>query len=282
MAMKTFRPTSAAIRQKTSPDFSELEKKDPPRSLIAFNGGKQSGRNNYGHITSRFRGGGHKRKYRVVQFRREHIGVIATVEGLYYDPNRSARLALLNYANGAIGFIIAPIGLKKGDKVETGPDADIRPGNALPLLNIPMGSNIHAIELNPGSGAQIARGAGTTAQLLGREGIYAQVRLPSGEVRLINLNCYATLGQVGNTEHDSVVIGKAGKARWKGHKPVNRGVTMNPVDHPHGGGEGRTSGGRHPVSPWGKPTKGFKTRNNKRTDSLILKGRPRGKQTGGR
>jgi large subunit ribosomal protein L2 len=191
-------------------------------------------------------------------------------------------LALLNYENGAKGFILAPVGLKKGDKVETGPQADIKPGNALPLLNIPVGSSIHAIELNPGGGAKIVRSAGVAAQLLGREGIYAQVRLPSGEVRLINMNCFATIGQVGNTEHEGVVIGKAGRVRWVGKRPHNRGTTMNPVDHPHGGGEGRTKGGRHPVSPWGQPAKGYKTRNNKRTDSFILKGRPRGKQTGGR
>ncbi|MEI7440264.1 MAG: 50S ribosomal protein L2 [bacterium] len=279
--MKTFNPTSPAMREKTMANFSELESKAPPRSLVAKKS-SQGGRNNYGHITSRFRGGGHKRKYRLVDFRREHIGVPAEVEGLYYDPNRSARLALLNYANGAKGFILAPVGLKKGDKVETGPQADIKPGNALPLLNIPVGSSIHAIELNPGGGAKIVRSAGVEAQLLGREGIYAQVRLPSGEVRLINMNCFATIGQVGNTEHEGVVIGKAGRVRWVGKRPHNRGTTMNPVDHPHGGGEGRTKGGRHPVSPWGQPAKGFKTRNNKRTDSFILKGRPRGKQTGGR
>ncbi len=279
--MKTFNPTSPAMREKTMANFSELESKAPPRSLVAKKS-SQGGRNNYGHITSRFRGGGHKRKYRLVDFRREHIGVPAEVEGLYYDPNRSARLALLNYANGAKGFILAPVGLKKGDKVETGPQADIKPGNALPLLNIPVGSSIHAIELNPGGGAKIVRSAGVAAQLLGREGIYAQVRLPSGEVRLINMNCFATIGQVGNTEHEGVVIGKAGRVRWVGKRPHNRGTTMNPVDHPHGGGEGRTKGGRHPVSPWGQPAKGYKTRNNKRTDSFILKGRPRGKQTGGR
>jgi len=279
--MKTFNPTSPAMREKTMADFSELESKAPPRSLIAKKS-SQGGRNNYGHITSRFRGGGHKRKYRLIDFRREHIGVPAEVEGLYYDPNRSARLALLNYANGAKGFILAPVGLKKGDKIETGPQADIKPGNALPLLNIPVGSSIHAIELNPGGGAKIVRSAGVAAQLLGREGIYAQVRLPSGEVRLINMNCFATIGQVGNTEHEGVVIGKAGRVRWVGKRPHNRGTTMNPVDHPHGGGEGRTKGGRHPVSPWGQPAKGYKTRNNKRTDSFILKGRPRGKQTGGR
>lgn len=279
--MKTFRPTSPSMRQKTMADFSDLETKPAPKALVTSKT-RQAGRNNYGHITSRFRGGGHKRRYRVVSFSREHIGVPAVVEGLYYDPNRSARLALLVYANGAKAFILAPVGVKKGDKIETGPQADIKPGNSLPLLNIPMGSNIHSIELYPGSGAQMVRSAGVTAQLLGREGKFAQVRLPSGEVRLVNLNCYATIGQVGNTEHEGVVVGKAGRTRWKGKRPHNRGTTMNPVDHPHGGGEGRTTGGRHPVSPWGQPTKGFKTRNNKRTDAFITKGRPRGKQTGGR
>lgn len=279
--MKSFRPTSPSNRQRTVADFSDLEKKAPPKALLVSKP-KQGGRNNHGHTTSRFRGGGHKQQYRVVSFSRKHIGITAVVEGLYYDPNRSARLALLHYANGAKAFIIAPVGVKKGDKIETGPQADIKPGNALPLLNIPVGSNIHSIEINPGSGSQLVRSAGVTAQLLGREGKYAQVRLPSGEVRLVNLNCYATIGQVGNTEHEGVVAGKAGRTRWKGMRPHNRGTTMNPVDHPHGGGEGRTTGGRHPVSPWGKPTKGFKTRSNKRTDAFIMKGRPRGKQTGGR
>jgi large subunit ribosomal protein L2 len=278
--MKTFRPTSPSTRQKTVASFTDLEKSPPPRALVESTKNRTGGRNNFGHITSRFRGGGHKRKLRKISFLREHHGIIATVAGIYYDPNRSARIALLNYANGAKAFILAPVGLKKGDKIETGPEADIRIGNALPLMNIPAGTDIHCIELNPGNGARIVRSAGVAAQLLGREGIYAQVKLPSGEVRLVNFHCYATIGQVGNTEHEGVVYGKAGRTRWTGMRPHNRGTTMNPVDHPHGGGEGRTTGGRHPVTPWGKPTKGYKTRNNKRTDSLIIKGRPRGKQTG--
>jgi large subunit ribosomal protein L2 len=201
--------------------------------------------------------------------------------GLYYDPNRSARLALLNYINGDKSLILAPIGVKKGDKIECGPEADIRPGNALPLANIPVGTTIHAIELKPGRGAQLVRGAGVGAMLLGKEGKDVQVRLPSGEVRLVSQACYATIGQIGNIEHETRVIGKAGRSRWLGIRPSNRGTSMNPVDHPHGGGEGRAKGGRHPVTPWGQPTKGYKTRNNKRTNSRIVRGRPRGKMTGG-
>lgn len=279
--MKTYRPTSPAIRQMTRDDFSDLEKKKLPKGLMGPLPEK-AGRNNYGHITTRHKGGGHKRLYREIEFRRSHIGVAAKVEGIYYDPNRSARVALLNYANGAKGLILAPVGLKKGDKVESGPDADIRPGNALPLQNIPVGTTVHCVELKPGRGGQIVRTAGAAAQLLGKEGINAQLRLPSGEVRLVNLACYATIGQVGNVEHETVIIGKAGRSRWLGKRPANRGTTMNPVDHPHGGGEGRTKGGRHPVSPWGQPTKGYKTRNNKRTDARIVRGRPRGKMTGGK
>jgi large subunit ribosomal protein L2 len=260
--------------------FNDLEKSKLPRSLLTPLI-DPAGRNNHGHVTTRHRGQGHKRLYRIVEFRRKMVGIPAKVEGFYYDPNRSARLALLNYANGKKGLIIAPVGLKKGDNVETGPEADIRPGNALPLKNIPVGSTIHAVELKPGKGAQLVRSAGTSAMLLGKEGQYAQVRLPSGEVRLIPSECYATLGQIGNIEHESVVIGKAGRNRWMGWRPKNRGTTMNPVDHPHGGGEGRTKGGRHPVSPWGQPTKGYKTRTNKRTSVFILRGRPRGKMTAG-
>ncbi|MBS1985282.1 MAG: 50S ribosomal protein L2 [Bdellovibrionales bacterium] len=279
--MKSYRPTSPAVRQMTREDFSELETSKLPKNLLTSLPEK-AGRNNYGHMTTRHKGGGHKRNYRVVEFKRAFIGVPAVVAGIFYDPNRSARLALLNYANGHKGLILAPVGMKKGDRVECGPDADIRPGNALPLQNIPLGSTIHNIELKPGRGGQIVRTAGAAAQLLGREGIDAQIRLPSGEVRLINVNCYATIGQVGNVEHESRVIGKAGRSRWLGKRPANRGTTMNPVDHPHGGGEGRTKGGRHPVTPWGQPTKGYKTRNNKRTTSRIVRGRPRGKMTQGK
>jgi large subunit ribosomal protein L2 len=278
--MKSFRPTSPSNRMKTVADFSELEKTPLPRSLVKtknFTGG----RNNHGHMTMRHQGGGHKRLYRVVEFKRSHVGIPAVVAGLYYDPNRSARLALLNYINGDKSLILAPIGVKKGDKIECGPEADIRPGNALPLANIPVGTTIHAIELKPGRGAQLVRGAGVGAMLLGKEGKDVQVRLPSGEVRLVSQACYATIGQIGNIEHETRVIGKAGRSRWLGIRPSNRGTSMNPVDHPHGGGEGRAKGGRHPVTPWGQPTKGYKTRNNKRTNSRIVRGRPRGKMTGG-
>ncbi len=278
--MKTFRPTSPAIRQKTVEDFTNLEKARPPKKLLSSSN-KTGGRNNFGHITTRHMGGGHKRQYRLIDFRRKHIEIPATVAGIFYDPFRSARVALLNYANGDKGFILATVGMKKGDKVETGPNADIKAGNALPLANIPMGTTIHCIEMKPGRGAQIGRTAGSAAQLLGKEGKDAQIRLPSGEVRLISQECYATIGQIGNVEHDTLIIGKAGRSRWLGVKPANRGTSMNPVDHPHGGGEGRSKGGRHPVSPWGQPTKGYKTRNNKRTNSRIVKGRPRGAMTGG-
>lgn len=278
--MKSFRPTTPTLRQKTVEDFSGLEKGKGPKSLLSPLP-DTGGRNNHGHMTTRHQGGGHKRLYRKVDFKRKHLGIPATVAGIYYDPNRSSRLALLNYANGDKGYILAPQGVKKGDKVECGPQADIKPGNALPIQNIPVGTTIHCIELQPGAGAQIVRTAGAAAMLLGKEGKDAQIRLPSGEVRLISQNCYATIGQVGNFEHESRVIGKAGRSRWLGIRPSNRGTSMNPVDHPHGGGEGRAKGGRHPVSPWGKPTKGYKTRNNKRTNSRIVRGRPRGKMTGG-
>jgi large subunit ribosomal protein L2 len=274
--MKLFRPTSPSLRQKTVESFDDLEKNRGPKSLLEPLR-KQAGRNNNGHITTRHQGGGHKQMYRVIEFKRSHVGVPAVVEGFYYDPNRSARLALLVYANGDKTYIIAPVGLKKGDAVECGPAADIKPGNALPLQNIPVGSTIHCIELNPGKGAQIVRSAGMGAMLLGKEGKDAQIRLPSGEVRLISQQCYATIGQVGNIEHEGRVIGKAGRSRWLGIQPANRGVTMNPVDHPHGGGEGRTSGGRHPVTPWGQPTRGYKTRTNKRTDARIVRRRAKNK-----
>ncbi len=275
--MKTFRPTTPGQRTKTVESFDNLEKDQGPKSLLApLN--KKAGRNNTGNITTRHKGGGHKRRYRVVEFKRSHVGVAANVLGFYYDPNRSARLALLNYINGDKSYILAPVGLKKGDKVECGPLADIKPGNALPLQNIPVGSTIHNIELNPGKGAQLVRTAGVSAMLLGKEGKDAQIRLPSGEVRRISQQCYATLGQVGNVEHEGRQLGKAGRTRWLGIRPANRGTTMNPVDHPHGGGEGRTAGGRHPVTPWGQPTRGYKTRNNKRTDGRIIRRRSKGKK----
>ncbi len=275
--MKTFRPTTPGQRNKTVESFDNLEKGQGPKALLApLN--KKAGRNNTGNITVRHKGGGHKRRYRIVEFKRSHVGVSANVVGFYYDPNRSARLALLNYANGDKSYILAPVGLKKGDPVECGPQADIKPGNALPLQSISVGSTNHNIELNPGSGAQLVRTAGASAMLLGKEGKDAQIRLPSGEVRRISQQCYATLGQVGNVEHEGRQLGKAGRRRWLGVRPANRGTTMNPVDHPHGGGEGRTAGGRHPVTPWGKPTRGFKTRNNKRTDGRIIRRRSKGKK----
>lgn len=276
--MKTFRPTSPGVRQKTVETFTELEKGQGPKSLLAPKT-RIDGRNSRGHTTTRHKGGGHKRLYRLVEFKRSHVGIVAKVDGFYYDPNRSARLALLNYSNGDKSYILAPVGLKKGDQVECGPQADIKPGNALPLQNIPVGTTIHCVELYPQSGAQMVRTAGASAMLLGKEGKDAQVRLPSGEVRLVSQQCYATVGQVGNIEHEGRVLGKAGRSRWLGVRPANRGTTMNPVDHPHGGGEGRTTGGRHPVTPWGQPTRGYKTRNNKRTDSRILRRRAKGKKS---
>jgi len=277
--MKSFRPTSPAIRQKTVESFDNLEKGKGPKSLLAGAVKELAGRNSKGHATVRHKGGGHKRVYRLVEFKRTHIGIAAKVDGFYYDPNRSARLALLNYANGDKSYILAPVGLKKGDTVECGPQADIKPGNALPLQNIPVGTTLHCIELYPQGGAQLVRTAGVGAMLLGKEGKDAQIRLPSGEVRLISQQCYATIGQVGNIEHEGRIIGKAGRSRWLGVRSANRGVSMNPVDHPHGGGEGRTSGGRHPVTPWGQPTRGYKTRNNKRTDTRIVRRRAKGKKS---
>ncbi len=234
---------------------------------------KTGGRNNQGRITVRHRGGGHKQRYRIIDFRRDKDGVPARVERIEYDPNRSAHIALLLYADGERRYIIAPKGVQPGDELMSGPDAPIRPGNALPLRNIPVGTQVHCIEMRPGKGAQIARAAGTSAQLLAREGSYATLRLRSGEMRKIHVDCRATIGEVGNDEHNLRSLGKAGAKRWRGIRPTVRGVAMNPVDHPHGGGEGRTSGGRHPVTPWGVPTKGYKTRRNKRTDKWIVRRR---------
>jgi len=234
---------------------------------------KTGGRNNQGRITVRHRGGGHKQRYRIIDFRRDKDGIPAKVERIEYDPNRSAHIALLLYADGERRYIIAPKGVKPGDELMSGPDAPIRPGNALPLRNIPIGTLVHCVEMRPGKGAQIARAAGTSAQLLAREGSYATLRLRSGEMRKIHVDCRATVGEVGNDEHNLRSLGKAGAKRWRGIRPTVRGVAMNPVDHPHGGGEGRTSGGRHPVTPWGVPTKGYKTRRNKRTDKWIVRRR---------
>jgi large subunit ribosomal protein L2 len=231
---------------------------------------RTGGRRNSGDTTSWHRGGGHKRKLRAIDFKRDKVGVPATVASVEYDPNRSAHIALLNYADGDKRYILQPLGLKVGQKVVSGADADILVGNALPLRNIPPGTTVHNIELKPGKGAQMVRSAGGAAQLVAKEGDWALIKLPSGETRKIAVDCMATIGQVGNLDHENISIGKAGRKRWLGRKPVNRGVAMNPVDHPHGGGEGKTSGGRHPVTPWGQPTRGYKTRNNKRTDRFIV------------
>jgi large subunit ribosomal protein L2 len=269
MAIKTYRPTTPTRRFTTSVSREDITKETPEKSLVT---GKRrtGGRNSYGRISSRFIGGGHKQKFRAVDFRREKSGVPAKVAAIEYDPNRSARLALLHYADGEKRYILAPVGLEVGSTVSSGPDADILIGNALPLRNIPPGTVVHNIELKPGKGGQMARSAGSQAQLVSREAEYALLKLPSGEIRRVRVECMATIGQVGNVEHENVSLGKAGRTRWLGKRPHNRGVTMNPVDHPHGGGEGKTSGGRHPVTPWGQPTRGFKTRNNKRTDKFIV------------
>ena len=272
MALIKLKPTSPGRRGTVRVVTPELHKGEGFKPLMESKRAT-NGRNNVGRITVRHRGGGHKRKYRVIDFRRTKDGIPAKVERLEYDPNRSAHLALLCYEDGERRYIIAPKGLKAGDKVVSGEDATIAVGNALPLKNIPVGSVVHNVEMKPGKGGQIARSAGTSAQYVGKEGNYAQVRLRSGEMRKILLECRATLGEVGNSEHSLRKLGKAGAKRWRGIRPTVRGVAMNPVDHPHGGGEGRTSGGRHPVSPTGVPTKGYRTRSNKRSDSLIIRRR---------
>jgi large subunit ribosomal protein L2 len=266
MAIKKYKPTSPARREYEVADFSDLAKKRPEKALTQART-SIAGRNNQGRITSRFRGGGHKKRYRIIDFRRAKIGISAVVDSIQYDPNRSARIALLHYSDGEKSYILAPDGLKKGDTV------DIQPGNAMPLRYIPTGTMVHAVELKIGKGAQLVRSAGTAAQLMAKDGDYAQLRLPSGEVRMVHQNCRATIGQVSNQQHARVSIGKAGRKRWLGRRPHNRGVTMNPVDHPMGGGEGRTSGGRHPCSPWGQLSKGLKTRVNKATNKFIVRRR---------
>jgi large subunit ribosomal protein L2 len=272
MGIKSFKPTSAARRYYSVSDFVEITKSEPERSLLEHQT-STGGRNHHGRITSRFRGGGHKQRYRLIDFRREKIGIPALVASIEYDPNRTARIALLNYSDGEKRYILAPDGLKVGDRIISSRNADIKPGNSLPLHAIPLGTSIHNIELKKGKGGQLCRSAGVAAQLMAKEGAWGQVRLPSGEVRLVHLECRATIGQVSNADHQNISIGKAGRTRWLGVRPHNRGVTMNPVDHPMGGGEGRTSGGRHPCSPWGQLSKGLKTRNNKRTDGMIIKRR---------
>ena len=278
MAIKKYRPTSPGRRGMSSQDFGEITKKEnaPEKALLDAKS-SSGGRNAYGRITSRFRGGGHKRRYRVIDFKRDKVGVPAKVASIEYDPNRSARIALLHYADGDKRYILSPDRLAVGDHVVSANSADIKPGNALPLRFIPLGTSIHNIELKIGAGGQLARSAGTAAQLMAKEGDWGTVRLPSGEMRRVHLDCRATVGQIGNPDHINVEIGKAGRSRWLGRRPHNRGVTMNPVDHPMGGGEGRSSGGRHPCSPWGMPTKGYKTRHNKATDKFIVR-RRKGKE----
>jgi len=275
MAIKTYRPTTQTLRFRTTLVNADLTSQKPYKPLVEPKS-KTGGRRNSGDITSWFRGGGNKRKYRVIDFKRDKTGIPATVASIEYDPNRSARIALLAYVDGEKRYIVMPDGLKLGQKIVSGPDADILVGNALPLRHIPPGTTIHNIELRPGKGAQMVRSAGGAAQLVAKEGDYALVKLPSGETRKVLQDCMATIGQVGNTDHENITIGKAGRQRWLGWRPHNRGVSMNPVDHPHGGGEGKTSGGRHPVTPWGQPTRGYKTRNNKRTDGFIVGRRKKG------
>lgn len=272
MGIKKLTPTSPARRYQTYLTNEELTTGDPYKPLMVSKK-RTSGRNNLGRITVRHRGAGHKRHYRIVDFKRDKAGIPAKVATVEYDPNRSARIALVNYADGEKRYILAPVGLKVGQTIVSGPEADILTGNALPIKNIPLGTQLHNIELKPGKGGQMARSAGSFAQLVAKEGETAQLRLPSGEIRFVSVHCMATVGQVGNVEHENVSIGKAGRTRWMGKRPTVRGVAMNPVDHPHGGGEGKTSGGRNPVTPWGKPTRGYKTRNNKRTDKFIVKRR---------
>jgi large subunit ribosomal protein L2 len=272
MAIKKVKPTSPGRRFQSYSSFEEVTKSKPERQLLRVIK-KTGGRNVYGRITSRHRGGGHKRHYRLIDFKRDKIGIRAKVAAIEYDPNRSTRIALLHYVDGEKRYILAPVNLNVNDFVQSGPEADIKPGNTLPISNIPLGTQIHNIELQPGKGGQIVRSAGTFAQLVAKEARYALIKLPSGEVRMVLMNCKATIGQLGNVTHENIDLGKAGRKRWLGKRPKVRGVAMNPVDHPMGGGEGRSSGGRHPCSPWGVPSKGFKTRKNKSSDRLIVKRR---------
>ncbi len=272
MAIKKFKPTTPSRRYMTVSDFKEITKTEPEKSLLAPMK-RSGGRNVNGRITSRRRGGGHKKRYRIIDFKRDKDGVPARVSSIEYDPNRSARIALLTYYDGEKRYILAPNRVQVGDVLETGEEADIKPGNALKLKNIPVGTIVHNIEMQPGRGGQIARSAGTMAQILAKEGKYCTVKMPSGEVRMLRSDCRATVGQVGNIEHENIVVGKAGRARWKGKRPSVRGVVMNPHDHPHGGGEGKSPAGRHPVTPWGQKTMGKKTRKSKKSDKLIVKSR---------
>ena len=275
MGIRTYKPTSPGRRFQTVQTFDEITTSHPHKPLVESLH-RSGGRNNHGELTSWWRGGGHKRLYRIIDFKRDKKDIPGRIATIEYDPNRSARIALVTYADGEKRYILQPNGLKVGDAVIAGDNVDILPGNALPLKNIPLGTMLHNVELKPGKGGQIARSAGSSVQLVAKEGDYASVKMPSGEIRHIAIVCYATVGQVGNLDHENVSIGKAGRNRWLGKRPHNRGVVMNPVDHPHGGGEGKTSGGRHPVSPWGLPTKGYKTRNRKSTDKFIVQRRPKG------
>jgi large subunit ribosomal protein L2 len=272
MAIRKLKPVTPTQRFRTVSDFSEITKTTPEKSLLEPLK-SSGGRNNNGRITVRHRGGGHKRRYRKIDFKRNKLGIPAKVAAIEYDPNRSARIALLFYVDGEKRYILWPKGLKVGDTLISGPDAPFNAGNALPLERIPLGTLVHNVEMNIGKGGQMVRSAGAYAQLMAKEGERVTLRLPSGEVRMVHKNCYATIGEVGNAEHENVVSGKAGRTRWLGFRPTVRGVVMNPVDHPHGGGEGRTSGGRHPVTPWGKPTKGYKTRKKQPSDSFIVRRR---------
>ena len=270
MALKVYKPTTPGRRGMTAIQGEKLTKKKPEKALTGFHL-RTGGRNKDGRQTIRFRGGGHKRLYRQIDFRRDKAGIPAKVASIEYDPNRSSRIALLHYADGEKRYILAPVGLSVNDEVQSGVGAEVRPGNALPLVNIPLGTTIHNIELKPGKGGQLIRSAGGSAQVMGRDGAYVQIRLKSGEMRKVLSTCMATVGQVGNVDHENVVVGKAGRTRWKGKRPHVRGVVMNPVDHPHGGGEGKSGQGNpHPVSPWGTPAKGYKTRKNKATDKFII------------
>lgn len=274
MSIKTFKPITPSLRFKNSSDFSVLTPKKnlphrPRKLYLSFS--KTGGRNQLGRMTVRHIGGGHKRKYRVIDFKRDKLGVVAQVASIEYDPNRTSYIALLNYTDGEKRFILAPLGLGVGDAVLASDQADIKPGNHLPLNFIPVGSLIHNIEVEPGKGGKLARAAGGYGQLVAKESDSCQVKMPSGEIRLLHIRCKASIGQLSNTDHENLSLGKAGRSRWLGIRPTNRGVSMNPIDHPHGGGEGKTSGGGHPRTPWGHPTKGYKTRNNKRTDRFIVK-----------
>jgi large subunit ribosomal protein L2 len=272
MALKSYKAITPSLRQLVIVDRAGLWKGKPVKALTSGKS-ETGGRNNHGHITAHHRGGGHKRRLRLVDFKRRKFDVAATVERLEYDPNRSGFIALIKYADGELAYILAPQRLKTGDQVVSGERVDIKPGNAMPLANMPVGTIVHNVELKKGRGGQLARSAGTYAQLVGKDAGYAQIKLNSGELRMVPAECLATVGAVSNPDQQNIVIGKAGRTRWLGHRPVVRGVAMNPVDHPHGGGEGKTSGGRHPVTPWGKPTKGKKTRKNKATDKYIIRHR---------